>query len=411
MINVFTAPYLFDGEKIIEDGAIAFNGKILFVGNKENVLSHLNVAEYQLRNYANGFIMPGLVNSHLHFEVRQVYGTLQKNLTLTDADEAFRAARSALVCLRDGVTAARDMGHRNNVQWDLKKAVDNGTVMGPKIRASRGAIVMNYGHGHLSGWNVKSLNEALANIRQQASEGADFIKILVSHDDLPNVKDPDLCVPWWELDQLKAMSDLAHRCGIKITGHICGRRAIQMAIDAGFDGIEHGGCMTEEEAIQIADKGIVVCPTLTAYKQNADTRWNRGEFFHARSKESWKRQHESVKFAVKHKCRIVTGTDNQGNLAEECQLLREAGMDSLDVLKCVTKNGAQYLEFYDTGELNEGLCADIAVVEGNPIKNMLDLGNVITVVKDGYTLDSDTIRNLIPASPLFKDDPYRDNSL
>ena len=72
MINVFTAPYLFDGEKIIEDGAIAFNGKILFVGNKENVLSHLNDAEYQLRNYANGFIMPGLVNSHLHFEVRQV---------------------------------------------------------------------------------------------------------------------------------------------------------------------------------------------------------------------------------------------------------------------------------------------------------------------------------------------------
>ena len=80
MINVFTAPYLFDGEKIIEDGAIAFNGKILFVGNKENVLSHLNDAEYQLRNYANGFIMPGLVNSHLHFEVRQVYGTLQKNV-------------------------------------------------------------------------------------------------------------------------------------------------------------------------------------------------------------------------------------------------------------------------------------------------------------------------------------------
>ena len=86
-------------------------------------------------------------------------------------------------------------------------------------------------------------------------------------------------------------------------------------------------------------------------------------------------------------------------------------MDPLEVLKCVTKNGAQYLEFYDTGELSEDLCADIAVVEGNPIKNMLDLGNVITVVKDGYVLDSDTIRSLIPASPLFRDDPYRDNSL
>lgn len=399
-----TSKFLFDGEEMLENQAIIFDEKIRAVGPKEKILR--KYPEVKVMPFGNACIMPGLVNSHIHFEVRQLYGSYQKNLQMTDSVMSFRAARSALTCLRDGVTAARDMGHKDNVQWDLKKAVEQGIILGPRIRASRGAIVMNYGHGHLSGWNVKNLDEALANIRQQASEGADFIKILASHDDLPHVKDPDLCVPWWSQQELNAMAELAHRCGIKITAHTCGSKAIRMVINAGFDSIEHGECITDDEAIDMQEKGIVLCPTLTAFKQNADFSWNRGQFFHERSNESWKRHQISFPNAVKHHVKMVCGTDNQGNIAEEMELMVSFGMRPVDVLQCATVNGAQLLEYDDIGFIHEGYTADFAIINGNPLEDIKSMRKIPFVIKNGKIYSTKILRELIPKSELFRDDPW-----
>src|SRR5690606_22992673 len=119
-------------------------------------------------------------------------------------------------------------------------AIENGTIPGPRIKQAPEAIVMNDGHAYFFCRNARSTDEVMAYVRSQINQGADFIKIIASHDDLPFVKGPELCISWFSREGLAAAARLAHAAGIPITAHANGNEAIRRVIEAGFDHIEHG---------------------------------------------------------------------------------------------------------------------------------------------------------------------------
>lgn len=349
-------------------------------------------------------ILPGLVNSHIHFTSRRVFGTLKFNMEQNPGTQAFRAFRSALCCLRDGITTARDMGHKHRIETDLKVAIEKGVLVGPRIKCSGGGIVMNDGHGHVTGHEAYSQDEALAETRRQIVRGADFIKVLVSHDDLPHVDATEPCVPWFPEETLKKMAVLAHAGNIKITAHANGQQSIDLVLGAGFDCIEHGIYLNRDQARKMADSGVYLCPTMTTYKQNADEVWQRGKHWHERYKILHAAHLESVTKAIGAGVSLVTGTDMLGDLVEEMGLLEKAGLDRMSILMGATQTAAELLEMADQiGDIAPGKMADIIVAPENPLDDLGCLRKLEMVIKAGKRFQPETLESLIPESILFMD--------
>jgi imidazolonepropionase-like amidohydrolase len=375
-------------------------GKIIRVTEEEVVAQDSD----EIIDLTGKTILPGLVNSHIHFTSRRVFGTLKLNMDQTLGTMALRAARSALCCLRDGITTARDMGHKHQIELDLKVAIEKGVLVGPRIKCSGGGIVMNDGHGHLTGHQVYSQDEALAETRKQIAQGADFIKVLVSHDDLPHIDSLEPCVPWFPGEALNEMAALAHAGNIRITAHANGQQSIDLVLGAGFDCIEHGIYLNRDQARKMADSSVYLCPTMTTYKQNADEVWQRGRHWHERYKVLHAAHLESVARAVDEGVPLVTGTDMLGELVEEMELLEKAGMARMSILMAATKTGAELLEMGDqAGDIAPGKMADIIVAAQNPLDDLGCLRKLEMVIKGGKLFKPETLESLIPESSLFMD--------
>jgi imidazolonepropionase-like amidohydrolase len=400
MIILKNARIITDG-KVLEKGSVVIEDERI----KEILSSEETLTDGEIFDLTGKTVLPGLVNSHIHFELRRVFGSVESNARLSMETLALRAARTALCCLRDGVTSARDMGHGAVLQFALREAIDMGAVAGPRISCSGGAIAMSYGHNSLTKHNVISLEEALSEIRRQANEGADFIKITASHDDLKFVHPRKPCVPWFSAQNLKEMALFAQSTGMKITAHANGEEAIRRVVDAGFDCVEHAIFLNGDLARQMADKGMFYCPTMTGYKQNADEFWKRPQDWLGRYRDLWATHRDTVQNAIEAGVKIVMGTDTLGDLIEEMELLQEAGMDTMSIIKGATSLGAKLLRFNDTGSIARGKLADLIVVEGNPIESLSVLRRVNMVFKGGKFYDPKVLRSVIPESKAFVDDP------
>jgi len=388
-----------DGEnRIIREGALAVeDGKIAEVGPASIVpASAADVVDLKGKT-----IVPGLVNAHIHFTLRRSFGSVAGSHK-DPATLAFRAIRTCLTCFREGVTAARDMGHKDEVHEQLRDAIRAGIVAGPRIRAAGNAIVMSYGHAHYVCHQVHGTEELAKEIRRQINSSVDFIKIIASHDDLWHLSGRDICRPWFSLEDLKTAADLAHLGGLKITAHANGAETIHRVIEAGFDCIEHGIFLDEEAAVRMKERGMFLVPTLSGYRQNSDPFWNRGENWTKRYAMLWEAHREGIRHAVKHGVKLAAGTDTLGGMAEEIELLHEAGLTPLEALRAATINGAELMGLADgIGTLEAGKYADFLVLDADPLENVGNLRELFLTVKGGVEYSPAELDKFIPASPLY----------
>ena len=345
-------------------------------------------------------ILPSLVNSHIHFTMWRAFGSIREHRDT--ATQCIRAIRAGVNCLRHGVTAARDMGHRDEVHLQLRDAIDAGLIEGPRIFSAGDAIVMSFGHAHFICCPVDDSAQLVAEIRRQVSAGCDFIKIIASNDDLWRLERDQFPVPWFSAEDLGVASATAHEIGVPITAHANGIETINRVIDAGFDSLEHGIYLDEAAAGRMADKGMVYVPTMTGYKQNSNPAWNRGAEWTRRYAALWDVHLESVRHAVRGKVTIAAGTDTLGDMVEEMELLVQAGATPAEALEAATINGARLLGMGDLiGSLEPGKAADLLVVDGDPTDDLSQVRNVHLVFKNGKMLEPDSLRLLLPDTPAF----------
>lgn len=345
-------------------------------------------------------LLPGLIDSHLHLAIS---GADQSEKADPGPLVSLRMVHNGLVNLKAGITTVRDLGAKEHIDVQYKKALAMGLVDGPRYLIVGQPIIATGGHCTYMGRQVDGPYEARKATREQLMAGVDWVKMMVTGGIMTRGTDPRK--QQLQRDEIEAVIDTAHAVGVPAAAHCQGGSGIVDTIKAGIDSIEHGIWLTDEAIDLMLERNTAYVPTLSAIYLIAQGTPVAGVEPPAWSVEkarvATEAHRESFKKAVDAGVRIVAGTDyRHGSLPYELSLMVDWGMNPNVALRSATSRAAELLSLPDAGAIAPGKEADLVVVRGNPTHDIRALENVLLVVQAGKIVhqhESVTIRKEVSA--------------
>ena len=249
----------------------ACNGRLTAVGDFDDKAIPRD-ADFTRVDGTGKTVMPGLIDAHCHMTYGESRTEEEIDLYTSAEGRTLRAAWNAAKVLRAGVTSISQPGGSYFIGVGLRDAIAEGFVQGPRMAAAGRYLTTSNG---LTDWYPDSVGvpegsigiltntmpQMIDEIRRQVKAGVDFIKIADS---------PLGEYQAFTNDELKALADLAHQLGKRITIHARGSAEVRAAVDAGFDWIMHGNAMSDDTIEALAESRIPLIPTLTLLANSTD---------------------------------------------------------------------------------------------------------------------------------------------
>ena len=351
-------------------------------------------------------VLPGLIDAHEHQTYHNTFGPLPMQWRLPRDQLIVRSCVAACDALRHGVTSIREMGAPGATNLAMKRIVDRGEMVGPRMITCGSPLAITGGHAYEICVEVNGTDSVRAAVRQQLKNGADFIKLMASEEQ-PRPGEEEQTVPQFTSDEIQAAVDEGHDAGVKVTAHVCGTEAIKRCLDAGVDSINHGIYLNRDLAEQMKEQGIAYTPTLGVYQANTESRWQRGGAKAAFCRLLLQAHRHSFEQALEVGLSLTIGTDAIVPIDREMQHLIDAGLSPMEAICAATQTNAHLIGLGDTvGSLEAGKLADILVVDGDPLAQISDLRKVKIIWQNGELLHPD---QLLPMLPLTEPPPPEDN--
>lgn len=355
---------------------------------------------------AGKFLIPGLINLHVHINRRNVSRTQssfrQGAPAIENGSDYHRilfAARNAWYELSRGVTTIRDLCSVGRTATALKEAFENKIIKGPRIYVCGMGIATIGGHethrykGAVEIGEIEKLPQAVEN---EIHLGADFIKAMASGGigGMPEHEHP--AKPELTEEELRIICETAHKHGKTVTVHAMGAMPVMNSLKAGVDGIEHGAHLSEEALEIMKERGVYYVPTASGIGAVAEKeKRNRNEnLANIIFEEVVYPQLESIKKAHKNGILIGAGTDTLGDMISELLVLTKAGLSNLEALQSATLNAAKILGNQNIGTVEKGKIADLVLLNKNPLDNLNNLKELDTVFFGGEEVNEKWMCNL-----------------
>jgi imidazolonepropionase-like amidohydrolase len=398
--EVLTAPRVLTGDAVLADGAVVLGDRTVDWAGPAAALP----AEYAAlprTSYPGGTILPGLIDSHVHLAFDGGPAPAERMRAESDEQQLLLMLRSARELLGVGVTTARDLGGRGYLSVLVRDAIAADLARGPRLVVSGSPVTVTGGHCWFMGGEADSDDDLRRLVRTHHKHGTDLIKVMSTGGFMTSGS-----APWYaqfSTAQLAVIVEEAARVDKPVAAHAHGIEGIQRAVDAGVSTLEHCSFVTETNerqfseplAAQIADRGIVVCPTINV---NAP--------YVAKLTGISVGQH--VKPLHDRGVRIIVGTDAgvdntpHHQYLGALQYLVTLGFTPDQVLAMATTAAAGALGLGTvTGRLAPGYQADLIVVDGDPRADIAALGALRRVVARGrdYVPDSGRFDVSAPGTP------------
>ncbi len=380
----------------VKAGKVLTGQSVLVVGDRiQQVGAGLTApAGAKVIDLGNATLLPGLIDNHTHV-------LLQAHPTPADYDEqlikesigyrTIRATVSAKICLDNGFTAIRDLETEGAMyaDVDVKTAINRGVIPGPRMFVATRSLAPTgmYNPTRFS-WELPDMptgtqfadgvEGVVKAVREQVKYGADWIKYYA--DGGTQFRDGGIhSRPNYTDEESKALVAEAHRLGHKVAAHAGGKEAIESALRAGVDTIEHGNGIDDSIIAAMLKQGAWWCPTLYIYGRNGRN---------ANSEQTQFRE-KNFRAAVQRGVKIAYGTDIGGYAWTESQtkdfdLMVKWGMTPMQAIQSATIEGAKLLDQQDRfGSIEAGKFADMIAVPGDPSADILQLDHVVFVMKGG----------------------------
>jgi imidazolonepropionase-like amidohydrolase len=350
------------------------------------------------------WLSPGLMNMHTHFGLELPGTAMLDTQNETDGELALRMAINARKSLLSGTTSVRTPGEQRDAIFGLKRAIDRGDYLGPRVWPAGAAIVPTGGHSSKPLYDgIDGAEEVRKETRRQILLGAKWIKITISRG---IASTGDIAAADMTIDEMRAATDIAHRQGVKVAAHTGSPQATLDALSAGVDSFEHGYFLNDEVFKKIKAANAWYVPTIVVSQEGAMEFFRKigsTPFYLARVKMVGRSHWAALQSAIRNGVNIAMGSDqfpwepNQGTVASirEIELYQEAGMTALQALRTATVNTARMLGAEaDLGTIAPGKYADIIAMDADPTQDTRALRSLFLVMKGGEVVRND----LDPAS-------------
>jgi len=341
-------------------------------------------------------LLPGLIDLHTHLTSTGIHWE-DELLKTTPGQAALHGAQNARITLMAGFTTCRDMGPT----WpftdiDLRKAIDEGVVPGPRLLASGNYVSPTGGAGDARQFSiyvdvpiVKNLadgpDEVRKAVRTNLKQGADFIKILGTGAVLSKGAPPG--GQQYSEEEMHVAVEEAARWGRHVAAHVHGTDGIKAAIRAGVHTIDHGSMMDDEAVQLLRTRHAYFVPTLyTSESISANPSVPESE--KARSRQITEVKDRSFQLVLKAGLPIGFATDAavvpHGQNAREFGYRVRLGQSPADAIASATRIAAEIIGWSDrVGTIEPGKFADLIAVAGDPLRDITELERVTWVMKGG----------------------------
>jgi imidazolonepropionase-like amidohydrolase len=341
------------------------------------------------------WLTPGLIDAHTHMTLTEIEGDAPFESFYLNQSSTLRGLRglhNSMEVLRAGFTTLRDVG--NSAEWamsDVRRAIESGWFVGPTIIDSGKIIAPFGGQSHnippKQGpfWQFEYIDadgpaEIRKAVRTNIYYGAGVIKLVADNN------------PYhYSIEEFRAAVDEAHRAGIPVAVHVYAGDALENAIEAGVDSIEHGFDLTDAQMKRMKDKGIFLVGT-DFPRAHLDIVGTSGGILPEPTVLAPKII-DRLKRANRVGVRMAFGSDTVIDMPGRTRadlmfdylaVWRAAGVAPMDILRAMTTNAAELLRINKTrGSIGVGLSADIVATPANPLEDIEGLRKIDFVMKDG----------------------------
>jgi imidazolonepropionase-like amidohydrolase len=347
-------------------------------------------------------LLPGMFDCHVH--VATTYEDFDETAVMHRPFSYgfFKIPETLRTTLALGITTIRDA---SGADLGLKRAVDDGVLVGPRMQISIQMLSITGGHadatlpsGGISPWGVvypgmpsgvcDGISGVEAKVRAVIAAGADVIKIASSGGFLSPLDDPRL--PHFTEGEVATIVRTAGDLGRWVMSHAHGAEGIKRAVRAGVRSIEHGTYLDDEAIALMLDRGTWLVPTLTAGDTTEEIANNPSvpEPVRAKMRGLGRPELEAFRRAAEAGVKVAMGTDcpvaPHGTNLRELQLMAEHGFTPSKALVAATSGAAELMGLQDAlGTIEPGKLADVVVVDGDPFELEKLPDRIEAVFKEG----------------------------
>jgi len=376
---------------------VIVDGKIQQIAGQNELDKTRLLADLSLRIDGKDLhVIPGLIDLHTHLLLHPYNQAKWDDQVLKESLElrTIRGVMAARATLEAGFTTIRDLGTEGAAYADvgLRDAITQHIIPGPTVVTTTRAIVATgcYGPaGFDPRWDVPQgaqevtgIDQMRKTVREQIAAGADWIKVYADYHRSPH----DPTTPTFSEDEIRAAVDEARSAGRHVAAHATSDDGIRRAVLAGVTTIEHGYGATRATLELMKNHGVVLCPTMSAAEAVAiyagwtpDAKTVPPSLAESRASFALAREVGVI---------IANGSDAgvfaHGQNARELELMVAGGMSPREALTAATITAARVLDREkDLGRVDVGFTADLVLVRGDPLADVVALRKPAVVIKHG----------------------------
>lgn len=396
--TVLKGATIFDGTDngFHTDAMLVFqDDKIVYIGSQGECGIEIN-DDALVYDVSGQFIIPGLIDTHVHLDLHGVPDTYQENL-LDDKYRAIRAAVDMEKTAKAGFTTVRNVGSVNFIDVAVKKAVEDGFIAGPRILACGKIICMkSAGSEYFSGMyrEADGVDENRKAAREQLKEGVDFLKVMATGAIMNPGGVPG--APQLDVEEIRAVVDEGLKLGIYTAAHAHGAEGIKNAINAGVRTIEHGTLADDEALWMMKNNDVYLVSTLSSnyFMVRKENEESIPEFMREKAEEVAQMRKNVMRKALDIGVKVIMGTDagtpynyHGNNSMELVRYVRENLMTPEQAIIASTRTAAEAIGLGEiTGTIEVGKSADCVVLKKDPLEDiscLLDTKNISMTFKEG----------------------------
>ena len=386
------------GRDPLADAVVAIRaGKILYAGPASGWTESAD--ESPILDLQGQFVLPGLIDAHVHLSGS---GEADSQFYAPTGQMALKILGNAQKNLAAGITTVRDVGGWDELEFDVRRAIQGGEFAGPRMcLAGRFISITEAGADYYVGMYrvADGVDEVRKAVREQVKHGADVIKMGVTGAVLVESGLPG--ATHFNFDEMQALVEEAKKFGKPVAMHAHGIDGIRKAIAAGVNTLEHGTYLYQGPDVieQMVQRGVFLVPTLkVGWDIILAEDSNIPGWIRQKNKDSQGDAERSLKMAYEAGVPIAMGSDvgtplnYHGENTLEVYWMHKAGLSVMDAIVAATGNAARALG-WDAwmGTLEAGKVADLIVHAKNPVEDLrvlADKESLQFVMKDGMIVAS-----------------------